>query len=191
MQRVDEAGVSDRVEIRSAGLSRTRAARRSTPMSSIGMFEHVGSKRAPVYFDTLHSLLIPRGRLLNHAISSVSGTKIGRRSFIGRYVFPDGELMDVADTQRLMEIAGFEVRDVESLPRALRDHAAQLGRQPQVGVGLGGRHWSASGELACGCCTWRRRPSVSRTGASTSTRCSESCPTTTGASAMPRTRDGW
>ena len=43
------------------------------------------------------------------------GSKIGSRSFIGRYVFPDGELMDVGQVILDMEKAGFEVRDVESL----------------------------------------------------------------------------
>jgi cyclopropane-fatty-acyl-phospholipid synthase len=40
---------------------------------------------------------------------------LGRRSFVGRYVFPDGELVDVAEVVRAMQRAGFEVRDVESL----------------------------------------------------------------------------
>jgi cyclopropane-fatty-acyl-phospholipid synthase len=58
--------------------------------------------------------------LLNHAISSIGGSKLPRNSFIYRYVFPDGELIDVADTLRSMEAAGFEIRDVESL----REHYA-------------------------------------------------------------------
>jgi len=63
---------------------------------------------------------VPQGRLLNHAISSVGGSKLGRTSFVGRYVFPDGELVDVGETVLAMERAGFEVRDVESL----REHYA-------------------------------------------------------------------
>lgn len=39
---------------------------------------------------------------------------------MGRYVFPDGELLDVGDTVLAMEAAGLEVRDVESL----REHYA-------------------------------------------------------------------
>ena len=44
-----------------------------------------------------------------------------RPTFIDRYVFPDGELIDVADSAAAMEQAGFEVRDVESL----REHYAR------------------------------------------------------------------
>ncbi|MEY2468495.1 MAG: cyclopropane-fatty-acyl-phospholipid synthase, partial [Actinomycetota bacterium] len=58
--------------------------------------------------------------LLNHAISSVGGSTLGSRSFVGRYVFPDGELIDVGDVVLAMERAGLEVRDVESL----REHYA-------------------------------------------------------------------
>ena len=72
------------------------------------------------YFETLHGLLAPGGRLLNHAISEQGGSKLGPRSFFGRYVFPDGELLDVGDVVLAMERAGFECRDVESL----REHYA-------------------------------------------------------------------
>jgi cyclopropane-fatty-acyl-phospholipid synthase len=53
--------------------------------------------------------------LLNHAISSIGGSRMARNSFIGRYVFPDGELIDVGQVVLAMERTGFEVRDVESL----------------------------------------------------------------------------
>ena len=69
----------------------------------------------------MRGLLGPKGRLLNQAISSVGGSRIGPRSFIGRYVFPDGELIDVGQVVVAMEAAGFEVRDVESL----REHYAK------------------------------------------------------------------
>jgi cyclopropane-fatty-acyl-phospholipid synthase len=84
------------------------------------MFEHVGAKRMDEYFRTLFSLLAPQGRLLNHAISTPGGSKMRGRTFVNRYVFPDGELIDLADVALGMERAGFEVRDVESL----REHYA-------------------------------------------------------------------
>jgi cyclopropane-fatty-acyl-phospholipid synthase len=106
--------LEDRVEIRVQDY-RDLHGEKFDAVSSIGMFEHVGERRVAEYFTTLHALLGPGGRLLNHAISSRGGSKMSRRSFVGRYVFPDGELMDVADTVRAMERAGFEARDVESL----------------------------------------------------------------------------
>jgi cyclopropane-fatty-acyl-phospholipid synthase len=118
-ERVRDAGLEDQVDIR---LQDYREIGNETfdAISSIGMSEHVGSTRLDQYFEILHGALRPQGRLLNHAISSVGGSKLPRNSFIYRYVFPDGELIDVADTLRSMEAAGFEIRDVESL----REHYA-------------------------------------------------------------------
>jgi cyclopropane-fatty-acyl-phospholipid synthase len=123
-QRVADAGLDDRVDIR---LQDYRDVRGETfdAISSVGMFEHVGAKRMALYFKRLHDLLAPTGRLLNHAISSVNGSAMSGRSFVGRYVFPDGELIDVSATQRAMQDAGFEIRDVESL----REHYAKTLRQ--------------------------------------------------------------
>jgi cyclopropane-fatty-acyl-phospholipid synthase len=113
-RRVAEAGLDDRVEIRLQDYRDLRG-ERFDAISSIGMFEHVGTSRMTQYFETLRSLLGPEGRLLNHAISKPGGSVLGRRSFVGRYVFPDGELLDVSEVIRAMQRTGFEVRDVESL----------------------------------------------------------------------------
>jgi len=123
-RRVAELGVEDRVDIRVQDY-REISDGPFDAISSIGMAEHVGKKRMPLYFDRLYDLLTPGGRLLNHAISSVGGSRLGRRSFVYRYVFPDGELLDVGDTVRYMESAGFEVRDVENL----REHYAETLRR--------------------------------------------------------------
>jgi cyclopropane-fatty-acyl-phospholipid synthase len=106
-------------------------------IASVGMFEHVGSSKSAEYFATMGRLLEPEGRLLNHAISSVGGSRIGPRSFIGRYVFPDGELIDVGQVVLSMEQAGFEVRDVESL----REHYAKTLRAWVANLQ---QHWDAA-----------------------------------------------
>ena len=109
----------DRVEIRlqdyraSEANSSTRSPRSACRSTSV-------TEPRPLLHDPAHAALRPEGRLLNHAISSVGGSKLGRPSFIGRYVFPDGELIDVGESVLAMERAGFEVRDVESL----REHYA-------------------------------------------------------------------
>jgi cyclopropane-fatty-acyl-phospholipid synthase len=119
-KRVEEAGVADRIEIRLQDY-RDLSDESFDVISSIGMSEHVGHDKLDQYLATLRSVLVPQGRLLNHAISSVGGSTLGPRSFVGRYVFPDGELIDVGDVVLAMERAGFEVRDVESL----REHYAR------------------------------------------------------------------
>src|SRR4051794_690893 len=119
-KRVAEAGLTDRVEIRLQDY-RDIHGERFDAISSIGMFEHVGREHLGAYFTVLVGALAPRGRFLNHAISTPGGSAIDPRSFVGRYVFPDGELQDVATVVGAMEDAGLEVRDVESL----REHYAR------------------------------------------------------------------
>jgi cyclopropane-fatty-acyl-phospholipid synthase len=138
-KRVLEAGLVDLVEIRVQDY-RDLGGERFDAISSIGMFEHVGQRRMAVYFSTLRSLLSPRGQMVNHAISSVGGSKLGRRSFTYRYVFPDGELIDVGHVALAMEAAGFEVRDVESL----RDH---YGRTLRHWVANLQDHWADAVDL--------------------------------------------
>jgi cyclopropane-fatty-acyl-phospholipid synthase len=106
------------------------------------MAEHVGHRRMRTYFGTLIGLLRPGGRLLNHAISSVGGARMAERGFVHRYVFPDGELLDVARTLLEMERAGFEIRDVENLREhysgTLRHWVANLERNWSDAVRLAG-----------------------------------------------------
>lgn len=131
-ERATAAGVGDQVEIRLQDYRDLRG-EEFDAISSIGMFEHVGKRRTAEYFETLRTLLKPRGRLLNHAISSTDGSRLSGRSFTGRYVFPDGELLDVGDVVLAMEGAGFEVRDVEGL----REHYALTLRAWVANLGAG------------------------------------------------------
>lgn len=119
-QRIVEAGLGGRLEVRLQDY-RDLAGEGFDAISSIGMFEHVGKARMAEYFAVLFDLLRPHGRLLNHAISTPDGASFDRRSFLARYVFPDGELQDVSVVASAMQAAGFEIRDVESL----REHYAE------------------------------------------------------------------
>jgi cyclopropane-fatty-acyl-phospholipid synthase len=140
-RRVRQAGLDRQVEIRMMDYRDLRG-ETFDAISSIGMFEHVGSQRMTQYFETLRDLLTPTGRLLNHAISKPGGSVLGNRSFVGRYVFPDGELVDVADVVRAMQRTGFEVRDIESLrehySRTLHHWVANLERHWDEAVALVG-----------------------------------------------------
>jgi cyclopropane-fatty-acyl-phospholipid synthase len=125
-KRVAEAGLSKEVEIRVQDY-REVADGSFDAISSIGMFEHVGEARLGEYFGRLRALVRPQGRLLNHGISRPSGqrARLPARSFINRYVFPDGELHDVGRVVSLVQLSGFEVRHVETL----REHYALTLRQ--------------------------------------------------------------
>jgi len=84
---------------------------------SVGMFEHVGLKNLPSYFEIAHRLLKPGGLFLNHGITSDEGgwKKSVATEFINRYVFPDGQMETVSTVQQIIEDADFEIHDVEGL----------------------------------------------------------------------------
>ena len=131
-KRVYAAGLSDLVEIRYQDY-RDVSDGPYDAISSIGMFEHVGEARTGEYFADLYRQLKPKGRLLNHAIARPpfkGKAAVHRRGFIHRYVFPDGELLEVGTVVSAMQKAGFEVRHEESLrehyARTLRHWVANL-----------------------------------------------------------------
>jgi cyclopropane-fatty-acyl-phospholipid synthase len=122
-RRVADAGLEDKVEIRLQDYREVDDGPYDA-IASVGMAEHVGRAQFPAYAAGLHALLAPSGRLLNHAIArgpaAGSDSGDGSRSFLTRYVFPDGELQPLADHIGFLEGAGFEVRDVQGL----REHYA-------------------------------------------------------------------
>ena len=93
---------------------------------SVGMVEHVGREKLPEYFSTAYRLLKPGGLFLNHGIARQNhAMKDGKASgFMGRFIFPDGELVTISDALQFAEKTGFEVRDVENL----REHYARTTR---------------------------------------------------------------
>src|SRR4051812_9287075 len=116
-QRVAAAGLDDRITIRVQDY-REVADGPFDAIASIGMAEHVGRAAMGSYVAALHSLLRPGGRLLNHAIAWSAGpTTWDDDTLIARYVFPDGELLPLAETVGAIEDGGFEVVDVEALRR--------------------------------------------------------------------------
>jgi cyclopropane-fatty-acyl-phospholipid synthase len=148
-KRVAEAGLAGHVEIRLQDYREVDDGPFDA-IASVGMAEHVGVPEYAEYAEILFRQLRRGGRLLNHQIaqnpgpgsigagvggqrpptprtwrSVASRSVLPRRapapSFIQAYVFPDGELAPLGTTVNLLERAGFEVRDVESL----REHCAR------------------------------------------------------------------
>lgn len=126
-KRVADEGLTDRVEIRVQDY-RDVTDGPYDAISSIGMAEHVGAERYLEYAEDLLKLLKPGGRLLNHQIARRPHTDESAYhvdEFIDSYVFPDGELAPLGTTVTMLERAGFEVRDVESI----REHYAHTLRR--------------------------------------------------------------
>ncbi len=112
-------------------------------IASIGMVEHVGRRFLPVYFASAIAALRPGGLFLNHGIAEQSpGRNAAPNPFIERYVFPDGDLVPVADGLAIAERTGFEIRDVENLrehyARTLRAWVTNLERNREAAIAHAG-----------------------------------------------------
>jgi cyclopropane-fatty-acyl-phospholipid synthase len=126
-ERVEQAGLSERVEIRVQDY-RELPSESFDAISSIGMAEHVGESQIDLYARSLLALLRPGGLLLNHAIASLDPQRKLEDGFSTRYVFPDGEPLPLSRVQLALERAGFHSEHIEAFRE---DYAITL------------RHWAA------------------------------------------------
>ena len=125
-QRVADAGLSDKVEIRVMDY-RELGTDSYDAIASIGMVEHVGANQIDEYAATLARILKPGGRLLNHGIARLRMGEPEAGPFSERYVFPDAAPLHLSRIQLALERAGFETDHVEGFRE---DYAETL------------RHWS-------------------------------------------------
>ena len=118
-QRVAAEGLESRVRLELLDYRDLPGDGRFDKVVSVGMFEHVGHANRGVYFRKLYEAVKPGGLVLNHGITAraTDGRPVGRGAgeFIGRYVFPHGELPHLATAIARMSEQGLEVVDVESL----------------------------------------------------------------------------
>jgi cyclopropane-fatty-acyl-phospholipid synthase len=118
--RVEAAGLGDRVTIELCHYA-DLPAERYDKISSVGMYEHVGTAKLPDYLGAVHRALRPGGLFLNHGITAPpGGPEHTGGAFIFRHVFPGAELAPVAHIQTELEDIGFEIVDVQGL----REHYA-------------------------------------------------------------------
>lgn len=120
-ESIEQAGLTDQAQIRFSDYRDVQETGFDA-ISSIGLTEHIGRENYLSYFNFLYSKLRPEGRLLNHTITRPHDGWVShfRKSFINRYVFPDGELSGPSQVMSAMSSAGFEIRHEENL----REHYA-------------------------------------------------------------------
>ena len=112
-----DAGLDDRVEIRVQDYRDVHDGPFDA-ISSIGMFEHVGAAQLDEYFTALLRARAPRRPAAQprHLASGPQGSarraRFAHRSFIDRYVFPDGELHEVGTV-----VSRIQTRGLRSAPR--------------------------------------------------------------------------
>ncbi|HET6869192.1 MAG TPA: class I SAM-dependent methyltransferase [Solirubrobacteraceae bacterium] len=123
-ERVREAGVADRVEIRLADY-REVSDGPFDAIASIGMVEHVGAEQIDTYARRLHGLLRPGGRLLNHGIAKLQDFDTpDEGAFSERFVFPDGVPLPLSRILQALERTEFTTTHVEGLQD---DYARTIG----------------------------------------------------------------
>jgi cyclopropane-fatty-acyl-phospholipid synthase len=118
-ERVERAGLTDRVEIRLEDYRDVTGV--YDRITSVGMFEHVGVKNLPGYFAKIRSLMADDGFAMNHGITTTDVNNgeaaYGGGEFIQKYVFPHGELPHIGQVLKAMQEGGLEALDVENLRR--------------------------------------------------------------------------
>jgi cyclopropane-fatty-acyl-phospholipid synthase len=140
-QRVAEAGLTDKIDIRVADY-RDLGSERFDAVASVGMVEHVGSANIDAYAQHLANVLEPGGRLLNHGIARVRHTDPEAGAFSERFVFPDAAPLHLSRVLTALERAGFETNTVEGFrldyAETLRHWAENFDSNLEEAVRLGG-----------------------------------------------------
>ncbi|OCR25620.1 fatty acid methyltransferase [Pseudomonas syringae] len=118
-ERVKAEGLQDKVDLQLLDYRDLPQDGRFDKVVSVGMFEHVGHANLELYTQRLFGAVREGGLVMNHGITAkhTDGRPVGRGAgeFIGRYVFPNGELPHVSQISAHISQAGLEVVDVESL----------------------------------------------------------------------------
>ena len=132
-------------------------------VASVGMFEHVGRERLADYFAAALASVRPGGLFLNHGIATtaIAGglrprrQRFDRGGFVGRYVFPDGELVTVEEAIGFARRAGFELIDASASGRTTRSRSRRgsSGSKRRPSGRSSSSTWRSTGP---GGCTWRR-----------------------------------
>lgn len=116
---IEEKGLAGRVRVLLLDYRDLDESQPYDRIASVGMFEHVGQVNMPAYFGKIHRLLKPGGLVMNHGITAGSITPgqlgAGMGEFIGKYIFPGGELLHVSHVLRDLSMAGLEMVDTENL----------------------------------------------------------------------------
>jgi cyclopropane-fatty-acyl-phospholipid synthase len=81
---------------------------------SVGMFEHVGLRQYPAFFETTARLLREDGVMLLHSMAQPMKARYNQ-PFIEKYIFPGGYIPALSEVTPSVEKAGLVIRDIEIL----------------------------------------------------------------------------
>ena len=84
-------------------------------VTSVGMFEHVGSENLPKYFQDVHKYLNKDGIALIHGITRQQGG--ATNAWINKYIFPGGYIPGLQEIVGDIVDSGLQITDMETLRR--------------------------------------------------------------------------
>ncbi len=120
-ERIESEGLNGRASVCMLDYRELVAEGLYDAVVSVGMVVHVGREQLMNYFEKVMLLLKPGGLFLNHGIGLGPIKFPGKSgSFIGKYVFPDSDILLINRMLQDAEECGWEILDVESL----REHYA-------------------------------------------------------------------
>ena len=111
-RRIQERGLSDRVEIRVEDYRNMRGS--FDGIVSVGMFEHVGRPQYPVFFRQVREMLAPDGVALLHSIGRLAPPG-STNAWIQKYIFPGGYSPAASEVLAAIEFTGLILNDFEVL----------------------------------------------------------------------------
>ncbi|MET0314789.1 MAG: cyclopropane-fatty-acyl-phospholipid synthase family protein, partial [Hansschlegelia sp.] len=109
-QRAAERGLSDRVRFELRDYREVQG--KFDRIVSVGMFEHVGVKNFPAFFETVKSLLTEDGVALLHTIGRKGGPG-STGAWVQKYIFPGGYSPALSEATTAIEGAKLWITDIE------------------------------------------------------------------------------
>ncbi|MEQ9144517.1 MAG: cyclopropane-fatty-acyl-phospholipid synthase family protein [Parvibaculaceae bacterium] len=111
-QRVAQAGLSDRVDIRLQDYREVEE--QFDRIVSVGMFEHVGARHYDEFAEKVRSLLAPDGVALIHTIGRLD-VPGATNPWIAKYIFPGGYIPALSEVAPVLERKQLLLNDLEVL----------------------------------------------------------------------------
>lgn len=111
-ERAQNAGLDKRVEFRLQDYR--ELPEKFDRIVSVGMFEHVGKKNYPEFFNKLADLLTDDGVALIHSIGRLD-TPNAINPFIRKYIFPGADVPALSEVMPVIEKSGLLCTDIEIL----------------------------------------------------------------------------
>ena len=113
-EQIEKRNLQDRAEVLLMDY-RNLKGRHFDYVTSVGMFEHVGSQELPNYFQIVSDLLSEGGNALIHGITSQQNG--GTDPWLDKYIFPGGYIPSMVEILEDTRSAGLQLFDLETLRR--------------------------------------------------------------------------